>query len=237
MTKRPAIFKWRQSEPGIILCAVRWYLRYSLSLRDVEELLVERGLGADHTTVWRWVQRYAPELEQRMRRHLKSTNKSWRVDETYIKIKGRWCYLYRAIDSAGDTIDFLLSALRDADAAKRLFRKALSDGSHSQPRVINTDLAPIYSSAIPAIKKEGTLRRRCRHRPIQYLNNIIEQDHRAVKRRVNAKQGFREFQAARRTIQGYEAINMMRKGQVRWVSGTNVRRQIQFINQLFDLAV
>ena len=235
MATRPAIFKWRQSEPALILCAVRWYLRYSLSYRDVEELLEERGLEADHTTVWRWVQCYGPELEQRMRRHLKPTNKSWRVDETYIRVKGRWCYLYRAIDSAGDTIDFLLSALRDADAAKRLFRKALSD--HSQPRVINTDLAPIYSSAIPAIKKEGTLRRRCRHRPIQYLNNIIEQDHRAVKRRVNAKQGFREFQAARRTIQGYEAINMMRKGQVRWVSGTNVRRQIQCINQLFDLAV
>ena len=235
MATRPAIFKWRQSEPALILCAVRWYLRYSLSYRDVEELLEERGLEADHTTVWRWVQRYGPEWEQRMRRHLKPTNKSWRVDETYIRVKGRWCYLYRAIDSAGDTIDFLLSALRDADAAKRLFRKALSD--HSQPRVINTDLAPIYSSAIPAIKKEGTLRRRCRHRPIQYLNNIIEQDHRAVKRRVNAKQGFREFQAARRTIQGYEAINMMRKGQVRWVSGTKVRRQIQFINQLFDLAV
>ena len=125
--------------------------------------LEERGLEADHTTVWRWVQCYGPELEQRMRRHLKPTNKSWRVDETYIRVKGRWCYLYRAIDSAGDTIDFLLSALRDADAAKRLFRKALSD--HSQPRVINTDWAPIYSSAIPAIKKEGTLRRRCRHRP------------------------------------------------------------------------
>src|SRR5947207_6522469 len=83
MTKRPAVFKWRQSEPEIILCAVRWYLRYSLSLRNVEELLIERGLGADHTTVWRWVQRYAPEFEQRMRLHLKSTNKSWRVDETY----------------------------------------------------------------------------------------------------------------------------------------------------------
>jgi transposase, IS6 family len=155
MTKRPAIFKWRQSEPEIILCAVRWYLRYSLSLRDVEELLVERGLGADHTTVWRWVQRYAPELEQRMRRHLKSTNKSWRVDETYMKIKGRWCYLYRVIDSAGATIDFLLSAFRDADAAKRLFRQALKDPSHPQPRVINTDLAAIYSSAITEMKKEG----------------------------------------------------------------------------------
>ncbi len=235
MATRPGIFKWRQTEPGLILCAVRWYLRYSLSFRDVEELLEERGLKTDHTTVWRWVQCYAPELEQRLRRYLKP-NKSWRVDETYVRVKGCWCCLYRAIDSTGATIDFLLSALRDAEAAKRLFRKALSNSSHPQPRVINTDLAPIYGSAIPDIKKEGTLRRRCRHRPVQYLNNILEQDHRAIKRRVNAKQGFREFQAAQRTIQGYEAINMMRKGQVRWVSGTDVLRQIRFIKKLFDLA-
>ena len=131
-------------------------MRYSLSLRNVEELLLEeRGLQADHTTVWRWVQRYGPELEQRLRRHLKPTNKSWRVDETYVRVQGRWCYLYRAIDSARATIDFLLSALRDADAAKRLFRKALSERSHPQPRVINTDLAPIYGAAIADIKKEG----------------------------------------------------------------------------------
>src|SRR6266700_7707718 len=172
----------------------------------------------------------------RLRRHLKPTNKSWRVDETYLRVKGRWCYLYRAIDSAGATIDFLLSALRDAEAAKRLFRNALSELSHPQPRVINTDLAPIYGSAIADIKKEGTLRSRCRHRPVQYLNNIVEQDHCAIKRRVNAKQGFREFQAAQRTIQGYEAMHMMRKGHVRWVSGTDVRRQIQFIHKLFELA-
>jgi transposase-like protein len=130
---RPAIFKWRQTAPELIVCAVRWYLRYSLSLRDVEELLTERGLEADHTTIWRWVQRYGPEREERLRRHLKPTNKSWRVDETYVRVKGRWCYLYRAIDSTGATIDFLLSALRDGAAAKRLFRKALSDPSHPQP--------------------------------------------------------------------------------------------------------
>jgi transposase-like protein len=107
---RPTIFQWRQTEPEVILCAVRWYLPYSLSLRDVEELLRERGLAADPTTVWRWVQRYGPELELRIRRHLKATNQSWRVDETYGKVKGRWCYLYRAIDSGGATIDFPLSA-------------------------------------------------------------------------------------------------------------------------------
>ena len=230
------MFNWRQTEPGLILCAVRWYLRYSLSLRDVEELLEERGVRADHTTVWRWVQRYGPELEHRLRRYLKPTNKSWRVDETYVRVNGRWCYLYRAIDSSGATTDFLLSALRDAEAAKRLFRKALSHPSHPQPRVINTDLAPIYGSAIPDIMKEGMLRSRCRHRPAQYLNNILEQDHRAIKRRVQAKQGFREFQAAVRTIQGYEAVNMIRKGQVRWVSGRDVLCQIRFIKKIFDLA-
>ena len=227
---RPAIFKWRQTAPQLIVCAVRWYLRYSLSLRDVEELLNERGLEADHTTVWRWVQRYGPELEQRLRHHLKPTNKSWRVDETYIRVKGRWCYLYRAIDSTGATIDFLLSALRDAAAAKRLFRKALSDPSHPQPRVINTDQARLYASAIPGVKEEGILRRRCRHRPVQYLNNILEQDHRAIK-----QQNFRDFQAARRTIEGYEAMHMIRKGQARWVSGNDVRKQNQFIDKLFDL--
>ena len=126
--------------------------------------------------------------------------------------------------------------LRDADAAKRLFRNALGNQSHPQPRVFNTDLAPIYGAAIADIKEEGTLRRRCRHRPVEYLNNILEQDHLAIKRRVNAKQGFREFQAASRTIQGYEAMNMTRKVQIRWVSGNNVLCQIRFIRKLFDLA-
>ena len=232
---RPEIFKWRQTKPELILCAVRWYLRYSLSLRDVEELFTERGLEADHTTIWRWVQRYGPELDQRLRRHLKPTNKSWRVDETSIRVRGRWCF-YQAIDSTGATIDFLLSALRDAAAAKRLLRMALSDPSHTQPRVINTHQARLYGAAIAAVKAEGTLRRRCRHRPVQYLNNILEQDHRAIKRRVKAKQNFREFRAARRTIAGYEAIHMIRKGQARWVSDDDVSQQNRFIDQLLDLA-
>ena len=120
--------------------------------------------------------------------------------------------------------------------AKRLFRKALSNPSHPHPCVINTDQARLYGSAIPAVKEEGTLRRRCRHRPVQYLNNMLEQDHRAIKRRVKAKQGFREIHAARRTIQRYEAMHMIRKGQVRWVSGSDVRRQIQFINRRFEVA-
>ena len=125
--------------------------------------------------------------------------------------------------------------MRDAAAAQCLFRRALS-APYPQPRVINTDKARLYASAIAAMKVEGTLRRRCRHRPVQYLNNILEQDHRAIKRRVQAKQGFREFRAACRTIAGYEALHMIRKGQARWVSGADVRQQNRFIEQLFELA-
>jgi transposase-like protein len=169
--------------PEVILCAVRWYLRYSLSYREVQELLVERGLELDHTTVWRWAQWYPPELEERTRPHLKPTNKSWRVDETYVRVKGRWLYLYRASASAGATIDFFLSAFRSSAAAQALFAKALADPSHPQPRVINTNQAKCYPPAIRESKEEGVLRKRCRHRPVQYLNNILEQDHRSIKKR------------------------------------------------------
>src|ERR1700758_3561567 len=162
-SQRPAIFKWRHFAPEVILCAVRWYLRYSLSDREGQELLGERGLEVDHTTVWRWVQRYAPKLEERTRPHPKATHKSWRVDETYVRIKGRWFYLYRAIDSAGATIDFFLSAFRSADAAKAWLAKALADSSHPQPRVINTDKAKCYPPAIDESKEEGVLRKRCPH--------------------------------------------------------------------------
>ena len=130
----------------------------------------------------------------------------------------------------------MLSGLRDAAAATRLFCKALTVPSHPQPSVINTDQARLYGAAISGVKKEGILRHRCRHRPIQYVNNILEQDHRAIKRRVTVKQGFREFHAARRTIQGYEAMHMIRKGQARRLNGSDGRQQIQFINKLFEVA-
>ena len=129
----------------------------------------------------------------------------------------------------------MLSGLSDAAAAKRLFCKVLTDPSHPQPRLINTDQARLYGAAISEVKKEGVLRRLCRHRPVQYLNKILEQDHRAIKRRVKAKQGFREFQAERRTIQGYAAMHIIRKGQAGRVSGSDVRQQIRFINKLFDM--
>jgi len=207
------LFKWRQFEPEVILLAVGWYLRFSLSYRDVEELLAERGLHADHVTVWRWVQRYAPEMERRLRSRLRPTNDSWRVDETYIRVKGKWVYLYRAVDSSGATIDFLLSAKRDAAAAERFLAKALGGENHPAPRVINTDEHAGYPPAIVRLKAEEALKENCRHRPVQYLNNVLEQDHRAIKRRIRASQHFRSFWGAWRTIAGYETIHMIRKGQ------------------------
>src|SRR2546428_11790232 len=127
-------FKWGHFEADIILLCVHWYLRYSLSYRDLEEMMLERGLQVDHTTIYRWVQHYAPELEMRCRPHLKATNDSWRVDETYIKIKGTWTYLYRAVDSDGNTLEFLLSPARDAEAAQRFFLKALHATAASAPQ-------------------------------------------------------------------------------------------------------
>jgi transposase-like protein len=207
------LFKWRQFEPEMILLAIGWYLRFSLSYRDVEELLAERGLLVDHVTVWGWVQRYAPELERQLRRRLKPTNDSWRVDETYIRVKGKCVYLYRAVDSSGATIDFLLSANRDTAAAKRFLAKSLAGENNPAPRVINTDQHARYPPAIAQLKAEGALEVDCQHRPAQYLNNVLEQDHRAIKRLVRTSQHFRSFWGAWRTIAGYEAIHMIRKGQ------------------------
>src|SRR5277367_3461177 len=120
---RLALFKGRHFQDKMMILCVRWYLRFGLSFRDLEEMMAERNLTVDHVTIWRWVQRYAPELNRRCRPELRQTNRSWRVDETYIRVAGKWTYLYRAVDSAGDTIGFLLSPKRDAHAAKRFFQK------------------------------------------------------------------------------------------------------------------
>jgi transposase-like protein len=167
------LFRGRHFEDVIILLCVRWYLRYSLTYRDLEEIMAERNLSVDHVTIWRWVQRYAPVLNQRLRRELRARNRSWRVDETYVKVAGKWAYLYRAVDSAGETIEFMLSPKRDLIAAKVFLRLALSAGS-PLPRVINVDGHPAYASAVAELKESGELGRRCCCRTAPYLNNIIE---------------------------------------------------------------
>jgi transposase, IS6 family len=215
---------------------VRWYLRYALSYRDVEELMQERGVMVDHTTIFRWVQRYAPELDKRCRPQLKATNDSYRVDETYIKINKQWHDLYRAVDSTGATLDFMLSASRDADAAERFFRKVLQASHVLTPRVITVDKNAAYPLAFDALQHDGTLPETCLLRQCKCLNNMVEQDHRFVKRRVNPGLGFGTFATAQRTIQGYEAMHMLRKGQLEGIATGNVRAQNRVINQMFGLA-
>ena len=195
--------------------------------------MAERGLAVDHSTIWRWVQRYAPILRQR--REMRTPNRSWRVDETYIRVAGRWTYLYRAVDSAGETIDFMLSPYRDLTAAKHFLQLALSGKRQVGPRVINVDGHPAYARAISELKQSGELGRRCCCRPSPYLNNILEQDHRFIKKRIATSLWFRSVDGALNTIDGYEAMNMIRKGQVRWLAKGDVVGQAKFI-RLFGVA-
>src|SRR5919199_1172146 len=183
------MFKGRQCAAEVILWALRWYLMFPISYRDLELMLADRGVAVDHTTIFRWIQAYAEDLEKRIRPHLRSSTGSWRVDETYVKVKGRWAYLYRAVDSRGQTIDFLLSAERNAAAAKRFFRKALGQPHTVNPRTITVDKNPAYPAAVTAMKREGELWRFSRPRPVKYPHNIVEQDHRRIKRLVRSGLG------------------------------------------------
>jgi transposase, IS6 family len=229
-------FKGRQFAAEVILWAVRWYLMFPISYRDLALMLQDRGVAVDHTTIFRWIQVYAPELEKRIRPHLRPTDGSWRVDETYVKVKGRWTYLYRAVDSRGQTIDFLLSAKRDAEAAKRFFRKALGQPHTVNPRTITVDKNPVYPKAIAEMKQDAELWRFSRLRQVRFLNNIVEQDHRRVKRLTRPGLGFGGFWTARRTLVGFEAMAMIRKGQVQNIGGSDIRAQATFIAELFQIA-
>ncbi len=177
-------------QADMILLCVRWHLLYPLSYRDLEEMMLERGLHVDHTTIYRWVLCYARELEKRSRPHLKMTNDSWRVDETYIKVKNVWMYLYRAVDSQGNTLEFLLTPTRDAQAAKRFFAKALAALYSSTPRVITVDKNAAYPKAFKELKAEGIMPKACELRQSKYLNNLVEQDHRFIKRLVRLGMSF-----------------------------------------------
>jgi transposase-like protein len=230
-------FKWRHFQREIILLNVRWYLKYPLSYRNLEDMMLERGLEVDHSTIGRWVLNYSPQIDEKTRRHLKLTNDSWRVDETYIKVKGKWKYLYRAVDSEGKTLDFMLSARRNKEAAKRFFKKVLKARHNKQPRVINVDKNPAYPPAIEELKTEKVLDNKAKIRQIKYLNNLVEQDHRGVKRITNAALGYQSFHTAYRTIRGIEIMRMIYKGQVSGVSKNDVLAEKKFIDSLFGIAV
>ena len=220
----------------IILWAVRWYLQFPLGYRDLEAMLAERGVAVDHTTMHRWVQRFAPELERRVRRHLRPCRGPWHVDETYVRVDGQWRYLYRAVDGTGQTIDFLLSATRDKKAARRFFRQALGRENTRHPREIVTDRLKSYPGALRAMKREGELGRFTRHRRGRWLNNRIEQDHRRIKRRTGPMLGFQGFWTARRTLAGVAALAMLAKGQVRAVPANDLPAQRAFVHRVFGLA-
>ncbi|WP_445503454.1 IS6 family transposase [Microvirga sp. G4-2] len=218
-----------------MLWAVRWYLQFPISYRDLERMFSDRGVQVDHTTLFRWIQAYALELEERIRPHLRTTNGSWRVDETYIRVKGTWVYLYRAVDAAGQTIDFLLSAKRDAATARRFFRKALKQPHTVNPRTITVDKNAAYPIATKAMKRDGEFWRFAKLRQVKFLNNIVEQDHRRIKRLVRPGLSFKNFVTATQTIAGYEVMAMIRKGQVVNAPANNMGAQRDFIATLFGV--
>jgi putative transposase len=203
-------FKGAHFPPEIILMGVRWYVAYPLSYRHVEELMEERGVPVDHATVQRWVVKYSPLLEEAFHRRKRPVWVSWRMDETYVKVKGQWRYLYRAVDKYGQTIDFLLTEQRDEAAALRFLNKAI--GRHGVPEKITIDGSEANAAAIRSYNKaHGTaivIRR------VKYLNNVVEQDHRAVKRVTRPMLGFKSFDAAQSTLAGIELMHMIKKRQL-----------------------
>ena len=204
------VFKRLHYPLDVILTCVRWYVAYGLSLRNLEEMMAERGIDVDHSTVHRWAIKLLPVLEKAFRRRKRLVGRSWRVDETYIKVKGHWKYLYRAVDKAGNTIDFLLRAHRDKAAAKRYFEKAIAQ--NGEPETVTIDRSGANLAALDAMNAQ-------RETPIKirqskYLNNLVEQDHRAIKRRIRPMLGFKKFRCARILLGGIEVMHMIAKGQM-----------------------
>jgi putative transposase len=195
----------------MILLCVRWYVAYPLSLRHLEEMMAERGLEVDHSSVHRWVIKLVPVFEKAFRKHKRPVGKSWRMDETYVKVRGQWKYLYRAVDKAGNTVDFLLRAHRDKAAARRYFEKAID--RNGAPEIVTMDKSGANLAALQAInaKRETPIK----VRQVKYLNNIVEQDHRAIKRRTRPMMGFKDFRCARIILSGIETMHMIRKGQMK----------------------
>ena len=226
-------FEWKHYKPEIILWSVRWYCRYAISYRDLKEMMEERGLEITHTTPCRWVQQHAPEIDKRTRPYLKQSNDSYRVDETYIKIKSKWKYLYRAVDSAGDTLEFLLTSKRDKKAAKRFFKKMLGNNHAIELRVISVDKNKAYPPAFDELKAEGIIPKTTQFRQKKYLNNIVEQPHCFIKRLIKNNQWFQYVNTAKNTIAGYEIMNMIRRGQVKLVKKGEVLAQKKFVESLF----
>ena len=229
-------FKWKHFKGDIILWLVRWHCRYALSYADLKEIAAERGLSVERSTLCRWVHEYAPEINKRMKPHLKQTGDSWRVDETYVKIKGKWHYLYRSIDKEGQTLDWMLSRHRNKQAATRYFKKVLSNNHVVHPRVINVDKNPAFVPAHKALQDEKLISLESKLRQVKYLNNGIENDHKSTKRKSRYRQWYQSFDTASKTVDGMEAMRMLQKGQIKFIAKGSVCAQNNFINGLFGVA-
>jgi putative transposase len=202
-------FKGRHHQQDVIIQCVRRYVAYSLSYRDLEELMQKRGYAVDHSTVQRWVVHYAPRIEKAFRKNKKRAGNRWRLDETYVKIKGEWRYLYRAFDKQGSTVDFLLTVKRDKKAARRFVNKAIA--SNSKPSLINTDKSRADTAGIKQYNIDE--KKRIKIRQCKYINNIWEQDHRFINRIIRTMLGVKYFRSAQDTLAGIELWRMLKKGQ------------------------
>ena len=205
-------FKGFCSSPSVIMLFVYMKCRFSLSYRELEEMMQIRGACVDHSTLQRWVERFVSLIDKRVRQRKRPLKGSWRMDETYIKLNGKWVYLYRAVDKAGDTVDFLLRAKRDAFAAKAFFRKAFRE--NGRPEKVTIDKSGSNKAALEAFNKDAPKEKQIEIRQIKYLNNIAEQDHRFIKKRTKPTLGFKNFFSAKATLSGIENIRMIQKGQI-----------------------
>jgi transposase, IS6 family len=229
------MFKRRRFPVEIILVCVRWYCKYGITYRDLAEMMQERGVDVDASTIFRWVQCYAPELEKRVRWYQGYRSGSWRVDETYVRVGGQWKYLFRAVDKHGELIDFMLLDRRDTAAAYRFLGKALKTMRRWPPHSITTDKLGSYPKAIHRLQREGKLGKDTKHRTSKYLNNIIEADHGGIKRVLRPTRGFQTMKTAYATIKGFEVMRMIRRRQC-ILCQPRVAGEIQFVNTLFGRA-
>lgn len=230
-----SLFKRRRFPVEIILLCVRWYCKYGISYRDLAEMMQERGVEVDPSTIFRWVQRYAPEIEKRVRRYQGSRSESWRVDETYVRVGGKWKYLFRAVDKHGQLIDLMLCDRRNTRAAYRFLRKAVKTISDYPPESITTDKLASYPKVIRRLQAEGPLPKEVVHRTSKYLNSIIETDHGALKCVIRPTRGFQSMKTARATTKGFEVMRMIRRGHC-MLPEPGAIGEIRLVNQLFGLA-